>query len=575
MTTCDCAFACQLHLFGGHGGAAMARSTEKLPETDIPPFGVGSDNLRAGYAGDIRPILSLPSAAGYLEGGFFAPTILPIPSDADTPTLPAPPRKYAIGEAALKSRRENMEIRSCMQQGAVSDWNLYEALLDHTLGPALHAADHPLFLTEPVFHTRQHHEKMAEIGFERMGAPALSIGKNPALPGYALTRGHPSPNHPSPSYPQPQPPQSSHPTPNHPCPNHPCPNHPCPSPSHSVAASRVPPHSCLRSSPGVLAPRTHCSDPAKRGGREPPDSDAAPLPDPRTSSPHHLQPAPPPARTTSSPHARVPSTVVPRGYSSESETSSNHHHPIITNHPVLQPACAFQRRPDGERGVRIEPLDVSHLHPSFLHYHAMDLIRDMKQTLCLVQTGGETPGPASYPLPDGRVVTMALERAAIPQCLFNTALIPRELELIAPGATFLPATSGLPLPPCPPLDAGAAGVVPALTESLPLAALPDLVITAMGKVDPDVRREVCAATVLAGGCTLFDGFQEMMIKELNEKTPASMKTKVFTPSTKYERLIQVWLGGAVVASLSSFQQNWISKAEYQESGANIVERKTM
>jgi len=35
----------------------------------------------------------------------------------------------------------------------------------------------------------------------------------------------------------------------------------------------------------------------------------------------------------------------------------------------------------------------------------------------------------------------------------------------------------------------------------------------------------------------------------------------------------VWIGGVILASLSTCQQGWISKQEYDESGPSIVHRK--
>jgi actin-related protein len=40
-----------------------------------------------------------------------------------------------------------------------------------------------------------------------------------------------------------------------------------------------------------------------------------------------------------------------------------------------------------------------------------------------------------------------------------------------------------------------------------------------------------------------------------------------------ERKYSVWIGGSILASLSTFQQMWISKSEYDESGPSIVHRK--
>ena len=35
----------------------------------------------------------------------------------------------------------------------------------------------------------------------------------------------------------------------------------------------------------------------------------------------------------------------------------------------------------------------------------------------------------------------------------------------------------------------------------------------------------------------------------------------------------VWIGGSILASLSTFQQMWITKEEYDEAGPSIVHRK--
>ena len=52
--------------------------------------------------------------------------------------------------------------------------------------------------------------------------------------------------------------------------------------------------------------------------------------------------------------------------------------------------------------------------------------------------------------------------------------------------------------------------------------------------------------------------------------PSTMKIKVVAPP---ERKYSVWIGGSILASLSTFQQMWISKSEYDESGPSIVHRK--
>ena len=50
-------------------------------------------------------------------------------------------------------------------------------------------------------------------------------------------------------------------------------------------------------------------------------------------------------------------------------------------------------------------------------------------------------------------------------------------------------------------------------------------------------------------------------------------TKYFLSLTFHIPRYSVWIGGSILASLSTFQQMWISKQEYDESGPGIVHRK--
>ena len=51
----------------------------------------------------------------------------------------------------------------------------------------------------------------------------------------------------------------------------------------------------------------------------------------------------------------------------------------------------------------------------------------------------------------------------------------------------------------------------------------------------------------------------------------SLKVKIVAPP---ERKYSVWIGGSILASLSTFQNLWCSKQEYDESGPAIVHRST-
>lgn len=61
-----------------------------------------------------------------------------------------------------------------------------------------------------------------------------------------------------------------------------------------------------------------------------------------------------------------------------------------------------------------------------------------------------------------------------------------------------------------------------------------------------------------------------MKKEVTALAPNSMTVKIVAPP---ERKYSVWIGGSILASLSTFEDMWITKAEYDESGPAIVHRK--
>jgi len=40
-----------------------------------------------------------------------------------------------------------------------------------------------------------------------------------------------------------------------------------------------------------------------------------------------------------------------------------------------------------------------------------------------------------------------------------------------------------------------------------------------------------------------------------------------------DRKLSAWIGGSAISSISSFKSQWITKAEYEDSGASIIRRK--
>lgn len=70
---------------------------------------------------------------------------------------------------------------------------------------------------------------------------------------------------------------------------------------------------------------------------------------------------------------------------------------------------------------------------------------------------------------------------------------------------------------------------------------------------------------------MFPGIADRMTKELTALASPSVKVKVTAPP---ERKYSVWIGGSILASLSTFQNLWCTKQEYDEMGPAIVHRST-
>ena len=85
----------------------------------------------------------------------------------------------------------------------------------------------------------------------------------------------------------------------------------------------------------------------------------------------------------------------------------------------------------------------------------------------------------------------------------------------------------------------------------------------------DMHKDLYKNIVLSGENTMVDGISERMSKEITALAPAALIKIVALPERKYS----VWIGGSILASLSTFQQMWISKGEYDEFGPSIVLRK--
>ena len=143
--------------------------------------------------------------------------------------------------------------------------------------------------------------------------------------------------------------------------------------------------------------------------------------------------------------------------------------------------------------------------------------------------GESSENEKTYELPDGQVITVGSERFRCAEALFQ------------------PSVAGL--------------------EG---KGLHELVYETIMACPVDARKDLFANVVVCGGSTMFSGFKDRLSKELTALAPASMEVKVIAPP---ERKYSVWIGGSILSSLSTFQQMWVTRDEYNDAGPAIVHRK--
>jgi len=147
----------------------------------------------------------------------------------------------------------------------------------------------------------------------------------------------------------------------------------------------------------------------------------------------------------------------------------------------------------------------------------------------------------SYTLPDGRVIKIGNERYEASEVLFKPSL----LDLDSPG-------------------------------------IHEMLYNMIQDADMDLRASFYKHIVLSGGSTMYPGLPSRLEKELRDlylkgvlkgdkKRLAKFKLRIEDPP---RRKHMVFLGGSVLADIMKDRSDfWISKAEWEEHGANIIGKK--
>jgi len=214
---------------------------------------------------------------------------------------------------------------------------------------------------------------------------------------------------------------------------------------------------------------------------------------------------------------------------------------------TVRPRYSIRRTETAPGEFQVEDLVRS---PTVSYHRAMVRIvaRDLKEAVCCVAEqpwsviANNNVSAVAYELPDGKKIELTAQRFEIPERLF-----------VAPVAAD--AVAGAP----------AGDVAPRTVHGVANASV--------RRADVDLQRELFSNVIVCGGNAQLPGFGARLEMELRQLCPPQTKLKLVAANFANERLHAPWIGGSILASLGSFQQLWVSKAEYEDLGGSVVEKK--
>jgi len=185
----------------------------------------------------------------------------------------------------------------------------------------------------------------------------------------------------------------------------------------------------------------------------------------------------------------------------------------------------------------------------YLHTSAeKEVVRTIKEKCCYLSMNpikeekDHSGAWEEFRLPDGKVIQLGTERFLAPEILFNPELIGQEY----PGVH-------------------------------------QVIVDSINRVDMDLRKALFSNIVLSGGSTLTTGFGDRLLNEVKKLSLKDVKLKIYapperkvscrvfvsTPETHSHPQYSTWIGGSILAGLSTFRKMWLSSDEYREDPSAV------
>lgn len=130
-----------------------------------------------------------------------------------------------------------------------------------------------------------------------------------------------------------------------------------------------------------------------------------------------------------------------------------------------------------------------------------------------------------FKLPDGQLLSLGKAKYRIPEILFDPMIIHSECD-----------------------------------------NLPTMITQSLNLVDMDIRSKLRSNVVLSGATTMFKGFGERLLNELETLTPNETQMRIVAP---IQRKYTAWIGGSIFANSFAFKKLLLTKKSWSED-PNLV-----